>query len=99
MPLKSFTSSLRSYQASGLATGMRIGRQREDAARPVQRSMLEEAYNLAKSTFNRKEVFPSEVERVSELLCKPKTLTPFTYSIKCVPDLLLLDNMGVDAPA
>lgn len=30
--------------------------------------MLEEAYNLAKSTFNRKEVFPSEVERVSELL-------------------------------
>ena len=70
MPVKGFTGSLRSYQASGLASGMRIGRQKEDAARLAHKSMLEEVYALAKSTFHRKEVLPSEVERVSELLCK-----------------------------
>ena len=50
---------------------MRFGRQRIDAVRPAQKSILEEVYALAKTTFHRKEVFPSEVERVSELLCEP----------------------------
>ena len=70
MPVKVLPSSLRSSQNPGLAFGMRFGRQKVDAVRPAHRSMLEEVYALAKSTFHRKEVLPSEVERVSELMCE-----------------------------
>lgn len=75
----------------GLGLGMRFGRRKAEVTRSAKQSTLEQLYELAHSTFKlRKDVFPSEVERVRELLCKHLLLSLQTP--------LICDSTGVSEP-
>ena len=97
MHAKSFAGCIRTVRAAGPVSGMRFGRQKAEAVKTRQ-STLEQVYSLAKSTFQvRKDVFPSEVERLKDLLCEPP------YRLQSSPYFLLcreapFECLGQSAP-